>query len=57
MQLVAPAFMDYVLNGRVGGPIGNQHPLGAAAPHGVFPCAGDDRWIALACRATRSGAA
>jgi benzylsuccinate CoA-transferase BbsF subunit len=48
MQLTAPAFMDYVLNGRVGGPIGNQHPLGAAAPHGVFPCAGDDRWIALA---------
>ena len=47
MQLTAPAFMDYVLNGRVGGPIGNQHPLGAAAPHGVFPCAGDDRWIAL----------
>jgi benzylsuccinate CoA-transferase BbsF subunit len=48
MQLVAPAFMDYVLNGRVAGPIGNRHPLGAAAPHGVFPCAGDDRWIALA---------
>jgi benzylsuccinate CoA-transferase BbsF subunit len=40
--------MDYVLNGRAEGPIGNRHPLGAAAPHGVFPCAGDDRWIALA---------
>jgi benzylsuccinate CoA-transferase BbsF subunit len=48
MQMVTPAFMDYVLNGRVAGPIGNRHPLGAAAPHGVFPCAGEDRWISIA---------
>ncbi|MFQ5417915.1 MAG: CaiB/BaiF CoA transferase family protein, partial [Myxococcota bacterium] len=48
MQMVGPAFMDYQLNGRVAGPMGNAHPLGAAAPHGVFPCAGDDRWISLA---------
>ncbi len=48
MQLVGPAFMDYVMNGRVGGPIGNRHPLGAGAPHGVFPCTGDDRWISIA---------
>ena len=48
MQMVGPAFMDYVLNGRVGGPMGNKHPLAAAAPHGVFPCAGGDRWISIA---------
>ena len=48
VQMVAPAFMDYVLNGRVAGPIGNRHPLGVAAPHGVFRCAGEDRWIAIA---------
>ncbi len=48
MQLIGPAYMDYVLNGRVAGPMGNRHPLGAAAPHGVFPCKGDDRWIAIA---------
>ncbi len=48
MQLVGPAFMDYAMNGRVAGPIGNRHPLAAAAPHGVFPCAGDDRWISIA---------
>jgi benzylsuccinate CoA-transferase BbsF subunit len=48
MQMVGPAFMDNVLNGRVAGPMGNRHPLGMAAPHGVFPCAGDDRWISLA---------
>ncbi len=46
-HLIAPAFMDYMLNGRVGGPLGNRHPLGQAAPHGVFPCAGEDRWIAI----------
>jgi benzylsuccinate CoA-transferase BbsF subunit len=40
--------MDYVMNDRVAGPIGNRHPLAAAAPHGVFPCAGDDRWISIA---------
>lgn len=48
MQMVGPAFMDYALNDRVAGPIGNQHPMGVAAPHGVFPCAGDDRWISIA---------
>jgi benzylsuccinate CoA-transferase BbsF subunit len=48
MQLVGPAFMDFFMNGRVAGPIGNRHPTGAAAPYGVFPCAGEDRWISLA---------
>lgn len=47
MQLVAPALMDFFLNQRVAGPIGNRHPTGAAAPYGVFPCAGEDRWISL----------
>ncbi|RLQ21104.1 CoA transferase [Seongchinamella sediminis] len=48
MQMIGPDYMDYVLNGRCAGPKGNEHPLAAAAPHGVFPCAGDDRWISLA---------
>jgi benzylsuccinate CoA-transferase BbsF subunit len=48
MQMVGPAYMDYELNGRVGGPKSNEHPVAAAAPHGVFPCAGDDRWISIA---------
>lgn len=46
-HLIAPAFLDYMLNGRVGGPLGNRHPLDQAAPHGVFPCAGEDQWIAI----------
>jgi benzylsuccinate CoA-transferase BbsF subunit len=45
---VGPAFMDYVLNGRIAGPIGNRHPLACVAPHGVFPCDGEDRWISIA---------
>jgi crotonobetainyl-CoA:carnitine CoA-transferase CaiB-like acyl-CoA transferase len=27
--------------------LGNRHPQ--IAPHGVYPCAGDDQWLALAC--------
>ena len=27
---------------------GNRHPR--AAPHGVYPCAGDDEWVAIGCR-------
>jgi benzylsuccinate CoA-transferase BbsF subunit len=48
MQMVGPAYMDYLFNGRSGGPKGNEHPTAAAAPHGVFRCRGDDRWISIA---------
>lgn len=48
MQMVGPAYMDYVFNGRNGGPKSNEHPVAGAAPHGVFPCKGDDRWISIA---------
>src|SRR3989337_2068162 len=40
--------MVYARTGRPAGPMGNRHPLAAAAPHGVFPCAGDDRWVTVA---------
>lgn len=33
--------------GEVRPPLGNRHP--EMCPHGVFPTAGEDRWIALAC--------
>ncbi|MCK0508123.1 CaiB/BaiF CoA transferase family protein [Aromatoleum anaerobium] len=48
MQMVGPAYMDYVLNGRIGGPKSNAHPTAVTAPYAVFPCAGDDRWISIA---------
>jgi len=47
MQLAGPAFMDYVLNGRTGVTMGNRHPTNAMAPHGVFRCAGGDKWISI----------
>lgn len=37
--------LDYTMNGRVPEPQGNTHP--SHAPHGVYPCQGDDRWIAI----------
>ena len=44
---VAEAVIEYVWNGREMGPQGNQHRV--LAPHGIYPCAGSDRWIAIAC--------
>ena len=44
---IAHDVLDYALNGRERGPRGNDHP--AFAPYGVFPCAGQDRWIAITC--------
>ena len=38
--------LDYQWNGRVPGPMGNRDV--AMAPHGVYPCAGDDAWVAIA---------
>ena len=37
--------LDYTMNGRVTGQLGNSHA--SHAPHGVYPTAGDDRWIAI----------
>lgn len=42
---IPEALMEYAISGRVRRAAGNDHPW--MAPHGVFPCAGDDRWIAI----------
>ena len=44
--MLPEAMMDYFLNWRDDGPIGNRDS--AMAPHGVFPVRGDDQWIAIA---------
>ena len=44
-----PAILDWSANGRVWSRYGNRSPYKPAAPHGAYPCAGDDRWIAIAC--------
>lgn len=43
------AILDWSANGRAWGRTGNASPTGAAAPHGVYPCLGRDRWLAVAC--------
>ena len=43
---LGPAMFEYAVNGRDRQPIGNRHER--YAPHGVYPCAGEDRWIAIA---------
>ncbi len=45
LQFIGPALLDLFVNGRVAERQGNRHP--SAAPHGVFPCLGDERWCAL----------
>ncbi len=46
LHFLAPALLDYEVNARVAGRVGNHDP--DHAPHGVYPAAGDDRWIAIA---------
>lgn len=45
LSLMGPTFLDLTVNGRLQQRRGNDHPW--AAPHGVYPAAGDDRWIAI----------
>lgn len=45
LHFLAPALLDYTTNGNVQDRVGNRVP--GASPHGVFPCSGGDRWIAI----------
>lgn len=45
IQMIAPLIMDYAINAKIAGRSGNR--LSYAAPHGVYPCRGMDRWIAI----------
>jgi crotonobetainyl-CoA:carnitine CoA-transferase CaiB-like acyl-CoA transferase len=48
LHVLGPALLDYTANGRVQSRAGNSDAR--FAPHGVYPAAGEDRWIAIACR-------
>jgi len=43
---LAPVILDYTVNGRVQKRRGNS--VDNAAPHGAYPCRGDDAWCAIA---------
>jgi crotonobetainyl-CoA:carnitine CoA-transferase CaiB-like acyl-CoA transferase len=43
------AILDWSANGRIWSRYGNRSPYKPAAPPNVYPCAGEDRWLAIAC--------
>ncbi|MEE8418782.1 MAG: CoA transferase, partial [Dehalococcoidales bacterium] len=46
IQFMAPLVLDYGVNDRVVGRMGNRLPN--AAPHNAYRCQGEDRWCAIA---------
>ena len=47
LHFMAPPVLDYANNQHNQERVGNRHAT--AAPHAVYPCQGDDCWIAIAC--------
>ena len=54
LTLHGPALLDWTVNHRPtrrpGQPNANRSEWPPMAPHGIYPCAGDDDWVAIACR-------
>jgi crotonobetainyl-CoA:carnitine CoA-transferase CaiB-like acyl-CoA transferase len=54
ITLNGPALLDSTVNGRPmrgpGRPDSNHSAAPEMAPHGIYPCAEDDSWVAIACR-------
>ena len=52
--LNGPALLDWSVNGTPTRqdvqPSSNRSQFQPMAPHGIYPCAGDDHWIAISCR-------
>jgi benzylsuccinate CoA-transferase BbsF subunit len=46
LQFLAPQLIDFNASGRMVSRMGNRSET--AAPHGAYPCAGDDQWCAIA---------
>ena len=44
-QFLGTALLDYTANGRIWERCGNASPR--YSPHGVYPAAGEDRWVAI----------
>ena len=47
LPVLGDFILDYTVNQRDSAPQGNRHRF--HAPHGVYPCDGDDEWIAIDC--------
>jgi crotonobetainyl-CoA:carnitine CoA-transferase CaiB-like acyl-CoA transferase len=48
LGIMGPALIERIANGTNPEPVGNRHAYGAFAPHGIYPAAGEDRWVAIA---------
>ena len=46
ISFIMPGVLEYIASGKEPERIGNASPY--AAPHGVYPCKGDDRWCTIA---------
>ncbi|MGB2693835.1 MAG: CoA transferase [Dehalococcoidia bacterium] len=46
LHFLGPALLDHAVNGRSQTRVGNNDPY--CAPHGVYPAAGEDTWVATA---------
>jgi crotonobetainyl-CoA:carnitine CoA-transferase CaiB-like acyl-CoA transferase len=55
LHFLAPAFLDWTVNGHATPACGNQDDT--LQPHGVYPAMGEDRWIAIAVRSDTEYAA
>ena len=47
LHFMAPPMLDFANNGHNQERVGNRDP--SVAPHGAFPCQGDDCWATIAC--------
>lgn len=45
LQFMLPVFLDYMVNNRKEGRLGNSSP--SKAPHAAYQCKGQDRWCAI----------
>jgi len=53
IAMLSTEVLEWTVNGRTVTAGGNRADFGEMAPHGIYPCAGEDRWIAVACRDDR----
>jgi benzylsuccinate CoA-transferase BbsF subunit len=52
IALIGPTIMEFSVNGTSAERTGNQRA--PVCPHGVFPCSGSDRWIAISAGTDRA---
>ncbi|MCF6391252.1 CoA transferase [Mycobacterium sp. MBM] len=53
IAMLPTEILDWTVNHSTTERAGNRADFDEYAPHGIYPCAGEDRWIAIACRNDR----